>query len=59
MNATDQSVIRTLGDACEGGRDHDRDPVQFDLPNVGRTIGLGFFSRNREVNPNSSFSVLG
>jgi hypothetical protein len=25
----------------------------------GRTIGIGFFSRRRRVNPESSFSVLG
>ncbi|MCH8998198.1 MAG: FAD-binding oxidoreductase [Proteobacteria bacterium] len=45
--------------ACEGGRDHDRDPVSFHLRYVDRDLNLGFFSRLREVNPDSSFSVLG
>ena len=45
--------------ACEGGRDHDRDPVSFHLRYVDRDLNLGFFSRLREINPDSSFSVLG
>ncbi len=45
--------------ACEQGRDHDRDPLPFPLPRTGRTLNLGFFSRRRKVNPESSFSVLG
>ena len=45
--------------ACEGGRDHDREPVSFHLKHIDRTISLGFYSRLREVNPDSSFSVLG
>ena len=45
--------------ACEAGHDHDADPVRFRLRNVARDISLGFFSRNRAVNQDSSFSVLG
>ncbi|MCH8002012.1 MAG: FAD-binding oxidoreductase, partial [Proteobacteria bacterium] len=45
--------------ACEGGQDHDREPVSFHLKYIGHTLNLGFFSRLREVNPDSSFSVLG
>jgi glycine/D-amino acid oxidase-like deaminating enzyme len=45
--------------ACEENRDHDRDPLPFHLPRAGRTISIGFFSRRREINPESSFSVLG
>ena len=26
---------------------------------IGRTIDVGFYSRRREINPESSFSVLG
>ena len=52
-------MMTALIDACESGRDHDRDPVRFHLDHIDRDISLGFFSRNREVNPNSSFSVLG
>ncbi|MFN3259804.1 MAG: NAD(P)/FAD-dependent oxidoreductase [Pikeienuella sp.] len=44
---------------CEGGRDHDADPVSFRFENVGMDCSIGFFSRNREINPNSTFSVLG
>ena len=44
---------------CEAGRDHDADPVPFTLDNVGMEVSIGFFSRNRVVNPDSSFSVLG
>jgi len=45
--------------ACEAGRDHDTDPVSFHLKYIDRDISLGFFSRLREINPDSSFSVLG
>jgi sarcosine oxidase, subunit beta len=45
--------------ACERGRDHDRDPLPVLLPRTGHTLNLGFFSRRREINPESSFSVLG
>jgi sarcosine oxidase subunit beta len=45
--------------ACENGHDHDAEPVQFELPHTGRTIDVGFYSRRREINMNSSFSVLG
>ena len=45
--------------ACENGHDHDANPLQFSLPHIGRTIDVGFYSRRREINMNSSFSVLG
>ncbi len=45
--------------ACEAGRDHDRDPVSFHLRHLDRDLSIGFFSRRREINPDSSFSVLG
>ena len=45
--------------ACEDGHDHDSDPLKFDLSHIGRTIDIGFYSRRREINKNSSFSVLG
>jgi sarcosine oxidase subunit beta len=45
--------------ACEAGQDHDRDPVSFHLKHIDHRLSLGFFSRLREVNPDSSFSVLG
>jgi sarcosine oxidase subunit beta len=44
---------------CEAGGDHDREPMQFDLPYIGRSIDAGFYSRKRAINTDSSFSVLG
>ena len=38
---------------------HDITPLQFKLPKIGIHINAGFYSRNREINPNSSFSVNG
>ena len=52
-------MMAELVEACEGGQDHDRDPVGFTLKYIGRTVSLGFYSRLREINENSSFSVLG
>ena len=34
-------------------------PCPSTSPRTGRTLNLGFFSRRRRVNPESSFSVLG
>ena len=45
--------------ACEQSRDHDRQPLPFRFERTSRTLNLGFFSRRRRVNPESSFSVLG
>ena len=45
--------------ACENGHDHDKEPLQFALPYLKRSIDVGFYSRKREINPESSFSVLG
>jgi len=53
------AMMAELITACEAGRDHDADPLQFELKNIGRTINVGFYSRRREVNQESSFSVLG
>ena len=43
----------------EAGQDHDNDPVQFDFIYTRRTLDIGFFSRLREVNPDSSNTVMG
>lgn len=51
-------MAKLIGE-CEAGRDHDADPVPFTFDNVGMEISIGFFSRNREINADSSFSVLG
>ncbi len=44
---------------CEAGRDHDTQPMAFRLTHVGRGVDVGFYSRKRPINPESSFSVLG
>ena len=44
---------------CEQGRDHDADPLSFHMAYTGRSIDVGFYSRRRQINPESSFSVLG
>ena len=52
-------MMAALIAACEDGQDHDVDPVSFHLPHIDRDVDMSFFSRNREINQNSSFSVLG
>ena len=52
------ALMAELIERCEAGHDHDRDPVRFALPRTGGTIDLGFFSRLRGANEDSSFSVL-
>lgn len=44
---------------CESGHDHDTDPLQYKMKYIEHTLNIGFFSRNREVNKASSFSVIG
>lgn len=52
-------LMAELVDACENGRDQDSDPVTFTGPYTGTVLNTGFYSRLREVNRASSFSVLG
>ena len=52
-------LMAELIDACESGQDHDASPVQVKVPYSGVVLDAGFYSRNREINPNSSFSVNG
>ncbi len=52
-------LMTALIDYCEAGNDHDRQPLQFHLPHIDRDIDAGFYSRKREINRESSFSVLG
>jgi len=44
---------------CENGKDHDQDPIIFHLEKMDRDIDMKFYSRLREINQESSFSVLG
>ncbi len=43
----------------EDGHDHETDPVRVRGPYTGMELDLGFFSRNRPINRDSSFSVNG
>ena len=51
--------IAELIDACEKGHDHDANPLKVKTVYTGLELNMGFYSRNREINPNSSFSVNG
>ncbi|MDO5703549.1 MAG: FAD-dependent oxidoreductase [Paracoccus sp. (in: a-proteobacteria)] len=44
---------------CESGHDHDADPIVFPLERIGREISLATYSRKRQINADSSFSVMG
>lgn len=52
-------LMASLMEACENGRDHDRDPLTIELAHTGLEVNVGFYSRLRELNPESSYSVLG
>lgn len=52
-------IMAYLIEKCEAGHDHDAQPLDFHLAHIGMDISLGFCSRNREINENSSFSVIG
>ncbi len=52
-------MMAELITACEAGHDHDADPIRFPLKHTCMTADLGFYSRKREINEQSSFSVLG
>ena len=52
-------LMAELIDACERGHDHDNDSVKVKCVYTGLTLDAGFYSRLREINPNSSFSVNG
>jgi len=43
----------------EDGHDHDSDPVRFRMKYTRRECDIGFFSRLRTINPDSSYSVIG
>ena len=48
-----------LIEAVEAGHDHDTDPLVVNGRYTGLPIDMATFSRNREVNLNSSMSVHG
>lgn len=52
-------MMQALIDYCEAGNDHDVAPLEFALPNMDYVLNMRFCSRNREINRESSFSVVG
>jgi len=52
-------LMADLVQKVEVGYPHDQFPIQYKLPHLGITIDTGVFHRNRKINPNSSFSVIG
>jgi sarcosine oxidase subunit beta len=52
-------MMAALIERCEQGHDHDRDPVSIRGRYTGARLDLGFYSRLRTVNRDSSFSVMG
>ncbi len=54
------TIMSELIELCEKkGQDHDKTPLQYWLPKTGITLDTSAFSRNRELNPNSTYSVIG
>ena len=51
--------MAALIDYCGQGNDHDARPLSFRLEHIGREVDAGFYSRKREIDRESSFSVLG
>jgi sarcosine oxidase subunit beta len=52
-------LMAELIEQVENGHDHDLDPVRVSLPYTRHEFDLGAYSRLREVNADSSFSVIG
>jgi sarcosine oxidase subunit beta len=52
-------MMAALIDYCEDGADHDKNPLHFPLSYIDSSIDVGFYSRLREINSESSFSVIG
>ena len=52
-------LMSELVEYCEKGNDHDKNPLSINLKYINKDIDLKFYSRNREINEESSMSVLG
>lgn len=53
------AMMAGLIEYCEKGTDHDKNPLRFRTHYTALTINTRAFSRLREINPDSSFSVNG
>lgn len=52
-------IMAELIEYCEAGNDHDLKPLKLRLEYIDYELDIASFSRLREINQNSSFSVLG
>ncbi|MEM7032202.1 MAG: FAD-dependent oxidoreductase [Chloroflexota bacterium] len=52
-------MLTQLIDAVENGHDHDNDPVKYRTVYEDLELNIGFYSRLREINEESSFTVSG
>jgi len=52
-------LMAELIEKIEAGHDHDKNPVKLPMKHTGRQCDMGFYSRLRKINPDSSFSVIG
>ncbi|MFT5657130.1 MAG: sarcosine oxidase subunit beta [Gammaproteobacteria bacterium] len=52
-------MMAELIESVEAGHDHDKKPLKFHMKYTDLDIDVGFYSRLRKINPESSFSVLG
>jgi len=52
-------MMNALINYVETGNNHDEKPLQFKLPNIDYTLDMSYCSRKREINRESSFSVVG
>jgi sarcosine oxidase subunit beta len=52
-------MMADIIEATQNGNDQDAAPIDFHLKHIDRQVSSGFYSRLREINQNSSFSVLG
>ena len=52
-------LMAELIERVEAGHDHDAEPLTMPLAYTRRTCDIGFFSRRRALNPDSSYSVIG
>ncbi|MGD9324294.1 MAG: FAD-dependent oxidoreductase [Desulfobacterales bacterium] len=53
------AMMASLIDQVEKGYDHDATPLKYTLPHLDLTIDMSAFHRNRTINRDSSFSVIG
>jgi sarcosine oxidase subunit beta len=51
--------MATLVAAVENGHDHDAQPLGYHCEHTGRAINIGAFSRKREINAESTGTVVG